>query len=322
MMADQLKAVMEQVLDFAMCELKKIVEASFDDLLLEITKKEHEQQVLEDRLDKRGGGARGGGRRGSENDSVSPSGSEDAREDPAALTSDPAHQPDLPVSQDWVPILDKVFGQKWCSDAWQAKESSGGGGDGEGDVPPPPVTLETLEPSPSSPQQDPRWTPLEDMDVFSPDEDTGGGTKPSPAPPLSLEGRRSSASMLQRLLTFPSQLLDHDNPGMAHKASQDVKDPRDDDVRLPDPTSSLTPTTKRRQQEEEEEERKKKKRRRKVWLQCDDCGGRFSHVTPLGAVSDSPWQCSDCGQRLVSTGRPEERHCGADGNAGAGGGSR
>ncbi|XP_054614778.1 uncharacterized protein si:dkeyp-113d7.10 isoform X2 [Dunckerocampus dactyliophorus] len=337
--SDQLKAVMEQVLDFAMCELKKIVEASFDDLLLEITKKEHEQQALEDRLDKRGGGARSGGRRGSENDSVSPSGSEDARKDPAAVTDDPARQLDLSVSQDWVPILDKVFGQKWCGDVWQVKESSEGrGGDGghsssEGDVPPPPVTLETLEPSPSSPQQDPRWTPLEDMDVFSPDEDAGGGARPSPVPPLSPSGRRSSASMLQRLLTLPSQLLDDGNPGVAHTKSQDVKDPRDDDVRLPEHTSLLPLTTKQhhqQQEDEEEEEKTKKKRRRKVRTECDDCGRMFSHVTPLcahpqshGGV-DSPLQCSECGKRFPSTGRLgshlEKQHCGPGVKPGGGGG--
>lgn len=88
---------MEQVLDFAVRELTKIVEASFDDLLLEITKMEREQQVLQEKLVKssdRGGGGvgekgrggAGGRRRGSENDSVSPSGSEDAREEPTEVT--------------------------------------------------------------------------------------------------------------------------------------------------------------------------------------------------------------------------------------------
>lgn len=84
---------MEKVLNFAVCELTKIVEASFDDLLLEITKMETEHQILEEKLDKKshggGGGGGGGGvagkRRGSENDSVSPSGSEDAREDLAEV---------------------------------------------------------------------------------------------------------------------------------------------------------------------------------------------------------------------------------------------
>jgi len=80
---------MEQVLDFAVHELTKIVEASFDDLLLEITKMEREQQDLGLTLDQsseRGGGAGGGRRRGSENDSVSPSGSEDTREEMSEVT--------------------------------------------------------------------------------------------------------------------------------------------------------------------------------------------------------------------------------------------
>ncbi|KAM4598231.1 uncharacterized protein ACJ7VT_021749 [Polymixia lowei] len=89
----QLKMVMEQVLDFAVCELTKIVEASFDDLLLEITKKEREQQNLEERLgrstERGGGGEKGRGagrRRGSENDSPSPSDSEDTREEIGDVT--------------------------------------------------------------------------------------------------------------------------------------------------------------------------------------------------------------------------------------------
>lgn len=70
---------MAQVLDFALRELTKIVEASFDDLLLEVTKMETEQQGLEERLGRSSGRARvcGARRRGSENDSVSPSDSED-----------------------------------------------------------------------------------------------------------------------------------------------------------------------------------------------------------------------------------------------------
>lgn len=70
---------MAQVLDFALRELTKIVEASFDDLLLEVTKMETEQQGLEERLGRSCASARvcGARRRGSENDSVSPSDSED-----------------------------------------------------------------------------------------------------------------------------------------------------------------------------------------------------------------------------------------------------
>lgn len=46
----QLKVVMEHVLEFAVCELTKIVEDSFDDLLVEFTKKERENQILKDQL--------------------------------------------------------------------------------------------------------------------------------------------------------------------------------------------------------------------------------------------------------------------------------
>ncbi|XP_024866627.1 zinc finger and BTB domain-containing protein 4, partial [Kryptolebias marmoratus] len=255
---DQLKSVMERVLDFALRELTKIVEASFDDLLLEITKMEKEQAALEERLGRSGerpggggdkGRAGGGGRRrGSENDSVSPSGSsEDTREEPAeesketAPPSDPQRPPVLSVSQDWVPILDKVFGQKWCSDVWQVKEGGGGSGSGRGlgeggghhvDLVSAPSVI--LQPSPSSPQQDPRWTPLEDMEVFSPDNEDpapagappppgpspGPPPGPSPGPPLSPSGRRSSASMLHRLLTLPSQLLDEDEDEAAAAARE------------------------------------------------------------------------------------------------------
>jgi len=55
-----------------------------------------------------------------------------------------------------------------------------------------------LQPSPSSPQQDPRWTPLEDMEVFSPDDEDAADTQrnstsgpppgPPPEPPLSPTG--------------------------------------------------------------------------------------------------------------------------------------
>lgn len=41
---------MEQVLEFAVTELTKIVEDSFDDLLLELTKVDHENEVLNGRL--------------------------------------------------------------------------------------------------------------------------------------------------------------------------------------------------------------------------------------------------------------------------------
>ena len=77
--------VMEHVLEFAVCELTKIVEASFDDLLLELTRKEREHIALEEQLrhlahqeNRKGGVSR---RSGSENNTVFPSGSEDTRQE-------------------------------------------------------------------------------------------------------------------------------------------------------------------------------------------------------------------------------------------------
>uniref|UniRef100_UPI0037E993B7 hypermethylated in cancer 2 protein n=1 Tax=Semicossyphus pulcher TaxID=241346 RepID=UPI0037E993B7 len=349
---DQLKSVMEQVLDFAVRELTKIVEASFDDLLLEITKMEREQQ---------GGGGGGGGekgrgggggrRRGSENDSVSPSGSEDAREELTVLPpskeksrrDDPEPPPVLSVSQDWVPILDKVFGQRWCSDGGGV----GGGGRSlsEGrarQVQPLPAPSVTLEPSPSSPQQDPRWTPLEDMEVFSPDEEEGqrnnvGGantTGPSPGPPLSptgSSGRRSSASMLHRLLTLPSQLLEDDDEAAATAAANETLAAlATNGEEPPIPACSSPPTTREEEEEEEEEEegeedKGRKKKRRRVWSECEECGRRFSRMSLLKAHrqahiaenaaadtsspssppsgSSSALRCSECGKRFSSATR-------------------
>ncbi|XP_047427494.1 uncharacterized protein si:dkeyp-113d7.10 isoform X2 [Mugil cephalus] len=355
---DQLKSVMKQVLEFAVHELTKIVEASFDDLLLEITKMEREQLVLEERLGKgsdRGGGekGRGGGggrRRGSENDSVSPSGSEDAREELAevtvskdkAVTSNSERPPVLSVAQDWVPILDKVFGQKWCSDVWQIKGGGGGGeigGRGPGQVHPVnplPAPSVTLEPSPSSPQQDPRWTPLEDMEVFSPDAEDATGSRRSDAsnitaapplgPPLSPTGRCSSASMLHRLLTLPSQLLEDDNEDAKETLlalATDAASDRQDGVQQPDQTTREE--EEEEEEEEEDDEGKGRKKRRRVWSECEECGRRFSRMSLLkahrqthaagNAAADTsspsspssppalPLRCSECGKRFSSSTR-------------------
>uniref|UniRef100_A0A8C9XKD6 C2H2-type domain-containing protein n=1 Tax=Sander lucioperca TaxID=283035 RepID=A0A8C9XKD6_SANLU len=316
---DQLKAVMEQVLDFAVHELTKIVEASYDDLLLEITKMEREHQE----------GRRGGRRRGSENDSVSPSGSEDTRDEPADVTAatkrtpethgeSRARPPVLSVSQDWVPILDKVFGQKWCSDLWQIKERGGGGGGGGragaggwslgASLAPPSLTL---EPSPSSPLQDPRWTPLEDMEVFSPDDDAADGQRKRSS------GRRSSASMLHRLLTLPSQLLEDDdedaaaaNETLAALAIEGFSDRRDGVEPPADQPGPSPPATREEEEEEEgeeDEDKGRKKKRRRVWSECEECGRRFSRMSLLKAHRQthgaSALHCSHCGKRFSSTTR-------------------
>ncbi|CAL8264915.1 unnamed protein product [Gadus morhua 'NCC'] len=327
----QLKGVMERVLDFAVCELTKIVEASFDDLLLEITKKEREQKTLEEYLGRStglGGGAPGdrgtrgaSRRRGSKHSSSSPSGSEATREDLADVivsketpeADDPDRPAVLSMSQDWVPILDKVFGQKWCSDIWQVKELEVVRGKGPGEGGPRSVTTPfnlvplDMEPSPTLPHQDPRWTPLEDMEVLSPDDNKAGKGHDRAVSPAESLRRRSSASMLQRLLTLPAQLTEDDDDcggcevEPAHSISLNVADildalaPAGGGVRSGYDggllgVSSLStkqgePTPQQQQQAavvvEEEEEEKGRKKRRRVWLECDECGRRFSRASLL-----------------------------------------
>uniref|UniRef100_A0A8D3C9E0 C2H2-type domain-containing protein n=1 Tax=Scophthalmus maximus TaxID=52904 RepID=A0A8D3C9E0_SCOMX len=300
---DQLKSVMEQVLNFAVRELTKIVEASFDDLLLEITKMDREQQVLEEGL---GGKERRVEEEEEEEEGRREEEEEERREEEEEEEEEERRRPPvLSVSQDWFPILDKVFGQKWCSDVWQIKElAEGGGGGGRGlieggavQVEPRPFPSLTLEPAPSSPQQDPRSS-----------------------------GRRSSASMLHRLLTLPSQLLEEDDEGAGTKESRatlanDGANDCQDGVEPPGRTCPSSLTTREEEEEEEEEEyeeedKGRKKKRRRVWSECDECGRRFSRMSLLKAhrqthvdASSPPdgaasaLRCSDCGKRFSSATR-------------------
>ncbi|KAF3699668.1 hypothetical protein EXN66_Car015355 [Channa argus] len=255
-LVDQLKSVMEQVLDFAVRELTKIVEASFDDLLLEITKMEREHQLLQDRLGKssertggvveeKGRGGAGVRRRGSENDSVSPSGSEDAREDHTEVT--------VPKTKT------------------EADDNS---------------------------------------------------------------GHRSSASMLHRLLTLPSQLLEEDDEDAAAKETLaalaiDGINNSQDSIEQPGQTCPSPLTTREEEEDEEEEEEEedkgRKKKRRRVWSECEECGRRFSRMSLLKAhrqthiaeniITDtsspsspsgstgSALRCSECGKRFSSATR-------------------
>ncbi|KAL4658264.1 zinc finger protein 652-A-like isoform X1 [Arapaima gigas] len=137
---DQLKTVMEQVLKFAVSELTKIVEDSFDDLVLELLKKEKENKTLNQSLakvDKTDGQCGKGKAKLPENHSTflnpvreqkkeacqEPQSSQENGSEVARAMTD--KQSVLSVTQNWVPILDKVFGQKWCSDLWQIKELEG-----------------------------------------------------------------------------------------------------------------------------------------------------------------------------------------------------
>ncbi|XP_057673693.1 uncharacterized protein si:dkeyp-113d7.10 [Corythoichthys intestinalis] len=276
---EQLKCAMERVVHSALCQLKKMVEASFDDLLLEITQKERERQTLQARLDRRSAATR----REARDRSSSPAASEGAPED---CHQEPAKGTDSTGAVDAVD--EEAFRRKWSGDVWKPEcGASGERRSSEGLLLPPPVMTLTLDPL-----QDPRWTPLEEMDVLSSEHDAA----PPPEPPLSPSGSvavRSSASMLQRLLTA-SQLPDD------HKRTHDAGENQDDNGNGDDGDD-----------DDNEEEKWKKKKRRKIWSECQDCGRRFSRASLLKAhrqthdTSDggSPPQCSHCGKRFSSASR-------------------
>lgn len=96
--------------------------------------------------------------------------------------TEPDKQTVIAVAQDWVPILDKVFGQKWCSDLWQIKEVTTSKEERTGLVTNMDSLIrETLMPSCLATQRrlelevgQPPWLPLEDMEVVSLTSQTEG----------------------------------------------------------------------------------------------------------------------------------------------------
>ncbi|KAA0710027.1 hypothetical protein E1301_Tti018264 [Triplophysa tibetana] len=327
----QLKAVMEHVLVFAVCELTKIVEDSFDDLLVEFTEKERENQILKDELRDKNveedDELVDGKTKDYDNDSDSPSSSKverrDSSQEPLAKkgrekeqTDEPDKQTVIAVAQDWVPILDKVFGQKWCSDLWQIKEVTseeecttlGSGSMTDVDS----LIRETLMPSCLASQKklevvQPPWSQSEEMEVLSLSTDTRGI--------VSSTGDDSyirSSSMLQRLLTLPSQLLEGDEESMDAATSLEVSlDPAVSEMGG-EPKSDRTPaTTKRELRNEEKEEdepdeddetkQSKHKGRRKAHV-CKECGRKFSRSHLLRAHrlthEETANRCSQCGKNF------------------------
>ncbi|XP_042601564.1 ESF1 homolog isoform X2 [Cyprinus carpio] len=341
----QLKSVMEHVLEFAVCELTKIVEDSFDDLLAEFTKKERENQILKKQLqdknivEDRDVPAVETEER--ENDSASPSSSKAEKQESKSLqyqspkkewekektetTNEPDKQTVIAVAQDWVPILDKVFGQKWCSDLWQIKEvttskeectglSSGSVTDMDS------LIRETLMPSCLATQRkldlevgQPPWLPLDDMEVDSLTSET-----PS-VPVISSTGDDSqirSSSMLQRLLTLPSQILEDDDESMDAVPSMEVStDPADLQLGKGSKSDQMDKKEEEDDDEEEDEdsaettdrtESLKNKGRRKSHA-CKECGRKFSRAHLLRAHrqthEETPNRCPQCGKSFSQSSR-------------------
>ncbi|XP_016393146.1 zinc finger protein 197-like [Sinocyclocheilus rhinocerous] len=303
----QLKSVMEHVLEFAVCELSKIAEDSFDDLLSEFTKKERENQILKEQLQDKNivedSDVLAVETEDRENDSASPSSSKAEKQESKGLqdqshkkewektetTNEPDKQTVIAVAQDWVPILDKVFGQKWCSDLWQFKE----------------VTTSKEE-----------RTGLSSGSVTDMDSLIRETLMPSC---LATQRKlyKLSPSMLQRLLTLPSQLLEDDDESMDAVPSMEVStDPAD--LQVGKGSMSDQMNKKKEEEDNDEEDNEdgdettdrteslKHKGRRKSHA-CKECGRKFSRAHLLRAHrqthEETPNRCPQCGKSFSQSSR-------------------
>ncbi|KAJ8251783.1 hypothetical protein GJAV_G00225390 [Gymnothorax javanicus] len=342
----QLKVVMEQVLKFALAELTKIVEDSFDDLLQELLKTEKENVTLSVRVQAEG-------RSKEENHSGSPSlenpeepltpplhgtGNLQGKKAAETTANAPEKQAVLSVTQDWVPILDKVFGQKWCRDLWQVREV----GMAESDL----TSAMGVGAFPECIIQDEEDLPLIPSAVLEAGENGGAlqtikmeeksGASVSGSPgcssPLAAEGhlhgdgvelRLRSPSMLHRLLTLPSQglgqLLCSDAnmdalPSHAEASPPLLLEPQADPVSPPklDPGG---PTAEEEEEEGEEDEgqspqpdgQQRNPSARKMYP-CRRCGKKFGRLPLLRShqlthAEAAPSRCSLCGKRFASASR-------------------
>ncbi|KAM9494019.1 uncharacterized protein Hap1MRO34_004034 isoform 1-T1 [Clarias gariepinus] len=227
----QLKVVMERVLEFAKCELSKIVEDSFDDVLLELRKTERENEELREKLRGRLVENQPGDAEKNEppGDVVgSPKSTdlvkdveekadkdEQGMEQMQSADADSACPAVISVSHDWVPVLDQVFGQKWCADIWLDKEPEHVKVDRPHLPSGEPVRKDSAPERKDDSQLDqPQW--LQDAEAltvtFNPQQTSETSSTGDDVP-------LKSPSMLHRLLTLPTQLLDGDDESMESEES-------------------------------------------------------------------------------------------------------
>ncbi|XP_036421353.1 zinc finger protein with KRAB and SCAN domains 3 [Colossoma macropomum] len=317
---DQLKVVMEQVLEFAVCELTKIVEDSFDDLLLELTKTERENEELRERVreteDKRVVEEEPQEKRTDSPGSSEGAGAKEQGQEPAENTheSESDRPAVITVSQDWVPILDKVFGQKWCSDLWQIKELSsskeecpalGSGVTRDVDG----LVQESLAPAPQRNAEvtpdPPQWLQAHDTEVVTSDPQCT-----SVSSSVGDESQLKSPSMLHRLLTLPSQLLEDDNEE-SMEALSSLADPEELRVITVTPGQSGQALQQEKagdeEEEEEEEEEEHESSRNKGGKKlhvCKECGKKFSRSNLLKIhrqthkEKETGIHCPQCGKNF------------------------
>ncbi|XP_017309935.1 uncharacterized protein si:dkeyp-113d7.10 [Ictalurus punctatus] len=292
----QLKLVMERVLEFAVCELSKIVEDSFDDVLLELRKAERESEELMEKLRavKEENGAGDMKINESQGEMVeSPNGTDVVKvekrpdeEEPGMgqtqNTDDSTPAAVISVSQDWVPVLDQVFGQKWCADIWPVKLE-------QPCLPSEEPIRDDLEPHRNDESQSDRPQWLQDAEALTVTFD------PHQTSETSMKGddvQLKSPSMLHRLLTLPSQLLDGDDESMESEESlmnaitllHGTRTPHHDTATADDHNGGEDPEDQKEeevQKEEEEEEEEAKPRSCRSGRKnhaCKTCGRKFNRA--------------------------------------------
>ncbi|XP_047663752.1 uncharacterized protein si:dkeyp-113d7.10 isoform X1 [Tachysurus fulvidraco] len=297
----QLKVVMERVLEFAVRELSKIVEDSFDDVLLELRKTDRENEELMEKL--RGKVEENGAGKVEINESQgdqvgSPNITDVVKEEERAdekeqgmeqlqNTEDSAPPTVISVSQDWVPVLDQVFGQKWCADIWPVKEP--------GDIKAEQSCFPSEEPirSDSAPhrkdesQSDrPQW--LQDAGALTVNFDT---QQTSETRLKEDDVQLKSPSMLHRLLTLPSQLLDGEDESMESEESllnaitslHRAQTPHQDTIRADERDGGKDLEDQEELQGEEEEAKPRSCRSGRKNHACKTCGKKFSRAHLLKA---------------------------------------
>ncbi|MCI4391710.1 hypothetical protein PGIGA_G00137490 [Pangasianodon gigas] len=193
----------------------------------------------------------------------------------------------ISVSQDWVPVLDQVFGQKWCADIWPVKEP--------GEVKEERPRLPSEEPvrEDSAPQRNddsqseqPQW--LQDPEALNVTFD------PQQTSETSLTGddaQLKSPSMLHRLLTLPSQMLDGDDESMELEESllnaitslHGAQTPHHDTARADDHNGGEDLEDQEEEGDQEAEAKPRSCRSGRKNHVCKTCGRKFSRAHLLKA---------------------------------------
>ncbi|MBN3314767.1 ZN436 protein, partial [Atractosteus spatula] len=343
----RLQAVLDHVLQTAVTEVRKIVENSFDDLLSELAAKEKENRSLQLRLQLSTEGAAAGPEdslptAGSPSSPSTPSAaahcqkaetqqeplgcadrteSEGTQRGPSLEAAVSEQQTVLSDAQDWVPVLDRVFGQRWCSELWwQVRELApsdcqGGGADPEcflsaGSEP---TREESREPAPDGslgpdwgraerPERDPQGGVAvtaagEGHSSPSPDQAAcgGGSGRRSPGSAMAEQDPPPGSSMLHRLLTETEM-----------EVLQTDRDPQLDCNENLSAEGGPLPASEGEPADSQGPPQRPQAGPR--GHQCSRCGKKFSRLPLLKShqlthAGDGPFHCGACGKHFLQSAR-------------------